>query len=204
MEGDELVKEGQSAKSAFFLTRGTVEIESRRPNEASTLLESPAWFGDLSLFNHGIVRTATVRAVDATSAIEVRQEVIVEMSAKYPHMSKLHEEYVNEAEKDRSAFLNGGLKTESVEKELRMKKMGFLQRIGAGFRAMRPARGMKEYDRKRANTSTFASDPNLQIILGQHGQEDADEEEYSESLSDLNDGNQSAQDEESNDEQPPR
>jgi hypothetical protein len=173
MEGDELASIGSSAKSAFFLTRGTVEIVSRIEGGPPTLLVSPAWFGDLSLFNHGVVRTATVRAVDATSAIEVRQDVIAEMSSKYPHMSKLYEDFVSEADKDRSAFLNGGLKADEVEEEMAFNKMGVFQRavywarnakLGPGKRG----KAAKGVGRQRSHTSTFVGDPVLQEIRESH------------------------------------
>jgi CRP-like cAMP-binding protein len=172
MEGDALVQVGSTAQSAFFLTRGTVEIEARRPGEDPTFLVSPAWFGDLSLFNRdtGIVRTATVRAVDATSAIEVRQDVIADMSTKFPHMSKLYEEFVKEAEKDRSAFLNGGLKADAVEEEAAYKNMGIFKRLmfmlGKRDQGVqrRVGSGKTTGQRSRANTTTFAGDPVLKEI----------------------------------------
>jgi CRP-like cAMP-binding protein len=188
MEGDELVKYGSNATSAFFLTRGTVEIIPSNDAIPPKTLAAPAWFGDLSLFNPGIVRAATVRALDATSAIEVEQNVIADVCTRFPHMDRVYADFVAEAKKDREAFLTGR-GTRAVDEEevasgargllvLAKRGLGYFRKDGKGNTAKKKKlNALSRSMTSAAKTVTVNGEQPLANIEDDEDEDDEDDDD---------------------------
>lgn len=85
----EIVKEGESGESLFFIIEGKVEVFTER-NERKFLdiLKSGDFFGEFSFFTGGR-RFATVKTKEETTCLEITKKAFEEISEKHPNFMKV-------------------------------------------------------------------------------------------------------------------
>ena len=98
--GKPIIKEGDTGRSVFILTRGSVKIFSTIMGKRVELatLHASDFFGEIA-FLTGKPRTATVETTEETDVLEVGEEDLNDMIAKSPRIRDVlhnyHEQRVN-------------------------------------------------------------------------------------------------------------
>ncbi len=92
--GKPIIKEGDTGRSVFILTRGSVRVYATvtgKKVELATLMPSD-FFGEIA-FLTGRPRTATVETVEECDVLEVAEEDLSEMIGKSPRMREVLQNY---------------------------------------------------------------------------------------------------------------
>lgn len=92
--GKTIIKEGDTGRSVFILTRGTVKVFStiRGKKVELAALQSSDFFGEIA-FLTGKPRTATVETVEESDVLEVSEEDLNQMISKSPRIREVLHNY---------------------------------------------------------------------------------------------------------------
>jgi tetratricopeptide (TPR) repeat protein len=92
--GKPIINEGDTGRSVFILTRGSVKIFSTIRGEKMELaaLQASDFFGEIT-FLTGKPRTATVQTVEETDVLEVAEKDLNEMISKSPRIRAVLHNY---------------------------------------------------------------------------------------------------------------
>ncbi len=92
--GKTIIKEGDTGRSVFILTRGAVKVFStiRGKKVELAALQSSDFFGEIA-FLTGKPRTATVETVEESDVLEVSEEDLNQMISKSPRIREVLHNY---------------------------------------------------------------------------------------------------------------
>lgn len=84
--GETILEEGQPGKNLYIIAEGMVEIRKRIEDGREKLLaalEEGTFFGEIALFDRGL-RTASVRALEDTTILEIDGDRFNELISSHP------------------------------------------------------------------------------------------------------------------------
>jgi cAMP-dependent protein kinase regulator len=92
--GKPIIKEGDTGRSVFILTRGAVKVSATMMGKKVELaaLQASDFFGEIA-FLTGKPRTATVETLEESDVLEVAEEDLNEMIAKSPRIREVLHNY---------------------------------------------------------------------------------------------------------------
>jgi CRP-like cAMP-binding protein len=92
--GKAIIKEGDTGRSVFILTRGAVKVSSTIGGKKVELaaLNASDFFGEIA-FLTGKPRTATVETIEESDVLEVAEEDLNEMIGKSPRIREVLQKY---------------------------------------------------------------------------------------------------------------
>ena len=92
--GKNIINEGDTGRSVFILTRGSVKVFSTIMGKTMELatLQASDFFGEIA-FLTGKPRTATVKTVEESDVLEVAENDLNEMISKSPRIREVLHNY---------------------------------------------------------------------------------------------------------------
>jgi hypothetical protein len=108
--GKAIIKEGDTGRAVFILTRGAVKVYSTIMGKKVELaaLQASDFFGEIA-FLTGKPRTATVETTEESDVLEVAEEDLTEMIGKSPRIREVLQNYYEQRAKSTLEKVKGSL-----------------------------------------------------------------------------------------------